>query len=143
VIKRYENRKLYDTEGKRYVRLADIAALIRGGEVIAVIDNVTGEDQTAQTLIKVIAEDDVPKRSIPPVEALHQLVREGAQSVSSGLSQLQQLIDRAVRKALEHRSPVRELQEEVARLQGRLKSLETSIQDLQMEVDDERNSGNG
>ena len=48
LVKRYANRKLYDVEAKAYVSMADLAALIRGGHTLEVVDNVTGEDITAQ-----------------------------------------------------------------------------------------------
>ena len=55
-IKRYENRKLYDLQAKRYVCLRDVAEIIRSGIDVVVIDNATGEDLTPQTLTKVIAD---------------------------------------------------------------------------------------
>ena len=50
VIKRYPNRKLYDTEAKRYITLDGIAELIRQGAEVRVIDHTTDEDLTAVTL---------------------------------------------------------------------------------------------
>jgi hypothetical protein len=46
VIKRYPNRKLYDTEAGRYITLEDVAALICRGHEVQVVDHVTGEDLT-------------------------------------------------------------------------------------------------
>lgn len=54
VIKRYRNRKMYDTVRKEYVNFADIEKMIRNNEPIKVIDNVSGEDITRQTLIQLI-----------------------------------------------------------------------------------------
>jgi polyhydroxyalkanoate synthesis repressor PhaR len=54
VIKRYPNRKLYDTEKKRYITLSGIAALIRRGVDIQVVDHESGEDLTTVTLSKTI-----------------------------------------------------------------------------------------
>ena len=56
-IKRYDNRKLYDTETSEYVSLSDIADLVRGGETVEVVDNVTGPDITDQTLTQIILEE--------------------------------------------------------------------------------------
>ena len=50
LIKRYPNRKLYDTEAKQYVTLEQIAELIRSGKDVQVIDHESGEDLTALTL---------------------------------------------------------------------------------------------
>jgi len=52
LIKRYGSRKLYDTEESRYVLLEDIAAWIRQGQEVRVIDNKSAEDVTAQTLTR-------------------------------------------------------------------------------------------
>lgn len=53
-IKRYRNRKLYNTEIKRYITLEDVGKLIRGGSEIVVTDSVSGEDVTAHILTQVI-----------------------------------------------------------------------------------------
>ena len=58
VIKRYSNRKLYDTNTSRYVALDDIAGMVRRGEEVAVTDNETGADLTAVTLAQIILEDE-------------------------------------------------------------------------------------
>ncbi len=62
VIKRYPNRKLYDTEGKQYISLERIAGLIRGGEDIHVVDHATHEDLTTVTLTQVIFEQEKRQR---------------------------------------------------------------------------------
>ena len=55
LIKRYESRKLYDTEESRYVSLDEIAAFVRLGQEVRVVDNATSEDVTGQTLAQIIA----------------------------------------------------------------------------------------
>lgn len=57
IIKRYSNRKLYDTRDSRYVTLAQIAELVRGGEEVQVIDNASKEDKTEATLALIISEE--------------------------------------------------------------------------------------
>jgi polyhydroxyalkanoate synthesis repressor PhaR len=136
LIKRYDNRKLYDTEEKRYVRLAEIAALVRTGHEVQVIDNASGEDLTAQTLTKIIVEGEGGERPLPPAELLHQVLRWGAQSAESGWSQLQRGITAAVERALERKGPLRELREEIARLTRRLEELEASVSEMQKERTD-------
>jgi polyhydroxyalkanoate synthesis repressor PhaR len=54
LIKRYPNRKLYDTEAKSYITLEGVAALIRNGEDVQVIDHESGEDLTTLTLTQII-----------------------------------------------------------------------------------------
>jgi len=56
-IKRYANRKLYDTTDSKYVTLGDIGALVRAGEAVSVLDNRNKEDITGQTLALVIASE--------------------------------------------------------------------------------------
>lgn len=57
VIKRYSNRKLYDTRDSRYVTLQQIGELVRLGEHVQVIDNRTKEDKTEATLAQILSED--------------------------------------------------------------------------------------
>ena len=58
-IKRYPNRKLYSTESKRYIKLEEIATLIRNEVEVSVIDAQTGDDITAYILAQVIMGDDL------------------------------------------------------------------------------------
>jgi len=58
VIKRYANRKLYDTRSSRYVTLPQIAELVRGGEDVQIIDNRTKENLTSITLAQIIYESE-------------------------------------------------------------------------------------
>ena len=57
VVKRYSNRKLYDTKDSKYVTLLEIAELIRAGEDIQVIDNSSKQDKTEVTLALIISEE--------------------------------------------------------------------------------------
>jgi len=74
VIKKYENRRLYDTAGSRYVNLDDIAALIREGKPVQVVDAKTGEDLTRVILTQIITEDARDKPTGLPLELLRQLI---------------------------------------------------------------------
>ncbi len=58
LIKRYANRKLYNTASSRYITLRGIADLLEGGEEVKVIDNETGEDMTAVTLSQILVESE-------------------------------------------------------------------------------------
>jgi polyhydroxyalkanoate synthesis repressor PhaR len=58
LIKRYRNRKLYDTEVKQYVSLDIIAGRIREGDDVQVVDNVTGDDVTVLILAQIIADQE-------------------------------------------------------------------------------------
>ena len=85
LIKRYESRKLYDTEESRYVSLEDIAAWVRGGQEVRVVDNATAEDVTAQTLTQIILDEGRRGTSFLPSELLHELVRVGERAVTTGV----------------------------------------------------------
>ena len=127
LIKRYGSRKLYDTEESRYVSLDELAAWIRGGQQIRVIDNKTSDDVTAQTLTQIISEEGRKGTSLLPNELLHDLIRAGEQAVSSGVEQLQNRVDRLVQASIDRIGPVRRAREEMGRLRERLEDLESSL----------------
>jgi polyhydroxyalkanoate synthesis repressor PhaR len=74
VIKKYPNRRLYDTSAGRYVNLEDLAATIRGGAEIQVVDAKTGEDLTRVVLTQIIVEDAKDQATGLPLELLRQLI---------------------------------------------------------------------
>jgi polyhydroxyalkanoate synthesis repressor PhaR len=74
VIKKYANRRLYDTSGSRYINLEDIAALVRNGKGLQVVDAKTGEDITRVTLTQIIVEDAKEQPTGLPLELLRQLI---------------------------------------------------------------------
>lgn len=136
LIKRYESRKLYDTEESRYVSLEDIATWVREGQSVKVVDNASSADVTAQTLTQVILDEGRRGTSFLPTELLHDLVRAGEQALSSGVEQVQHGVDRLVRASVDRLGPVRRVREEMNNLRTRLESLETTLADL--EVADDR-----
>ncbi len=77
LIKRYANRKLYDQSRSRYVTLEELEELIRQGRQIRVVDAVSGDDLTAQTLAQIILENQRERRSALPASFLHQLIKHG------------------------------------------------------------------
>ena len=77
VIKRYSNRKLYDTQASRYVTLEELEELIRAGKEISVVDVSTGEDLTSVTLAQIILENERSHRAALPSAFLHQLIKYG------------------------------------------------------------------
>lgn len=74
LIKKYGNRRLYDTLGSRYVNLDDLAAFVRDGKEVRVVDAKTGRDLTRVTLTQIITEDARDKPTGLPLELLRQLV---------------------------------------------------------------------
>jgi len=82
VIKRYPNRKLYDTEAKGYITLEQIGELIRNGQDIQVVDHATGEDLTALTLTQVILEQERKRSGFLPQTVLTGLIQAGGERLS-------------------------------------------------------------
>jgi polyhydroxyalkanoate synthesis repressor PhaR len=74
LIKKYGNRRLYDTAGSRYVNLDDLAAMVRAGKDVRVIDAKSGRDLTRVTLTQIITEDAKGKPTGLPLELLRQLI---------------------------------------------------------------------
>ncbi len=105
VIKRYTNRKLYDTVESRYVTLDEIAEMIKAGGEVKVIDNRTKDDLTAVTLAQIIFEEE-KKSSRTSMKTLLGLIRQGsemAQQVVGGAGgDLRERVD-AVRHVAEQR----------------------------------------
>jgi len=77
LIKRYANRKLYDQGRSRYVTLEELAEMIRKGGEIRVVDAVSGEDLTSQTLAQIILDAARGRGTGLPVAFLHQLIQHG------------------------------------------------------------------
>ncbi len=74
-IKRYSNRKLYDTENRRYITLEDIGDFIRQGQEVQVLDYDSGEDITSFVLMQVITEEEKRFGASMPLQMLTQLIR--------------------------------------------------------------------
>ena len=85
VIKRYSNRKLYDTKDSRYVTLLQIAELVRSGEEVQIIDNATKEDKTDVTLALIISEELKAKPRGIPLATLKALIRHRGEKLLSSL----------------------------------------------------------
>jgi len=74
VIKKYGNRRLYDSSSSKYVNLDDIAGFIREGKDVQIVDAKTGQDLTRVTLTQIITEDAKEKPTGLPLELLRQLI---------------------------------------------------------------------
>lgn len=86
IIKRYQNRKLYDTDASCYVTLDEIAEMIQQGEDVAVVDNRNQNDITAATLTQIIFEKQKKSESPVPISTLRHIIQQGDGSFSSYLS---------------------------------------------------------
>jgi polyhydroxyalkanoate synthesis repressor PhaR len=93
VIKRYSNRKLYDTQDSRYVTLDEIEEMIRAGREVQVLDATNGEDLTSVTLSQILLETERSRRGGLPASFLHQLIKHG--------EAWQEFVQRSMRASLE------------------------------------------
>src|SRR5829696_5268856 len=75
IIKRYGNRRLYNTETSSYVNYQDLLKLIRDGHDIQVIDSKTKADVTKSVLMQVILEEEKNEKNLLPIPFLFQLIR--------------------------------------------------------------------
>jgi polyhydroxyalkanoate synthesis repressor PhaR len=74
VIKKYENRRLYNTAESRYINLEEITALIREGGDVQVVDAKTGEDLTRPVLTQIVMEQAKDQRGGLPLDLLRQII---------------------------------------------------------------------
>src|SRR5882724_752693 len=88
VIKRYQNRKLYDTQQSCYVTLEDIAKMIRNNEDVLVVDNKTKKDITSSTLTQIIFEAEKKAKNYISIETLREIIQTGTGSISSYLEKV-------------------------------------------------------
>jgi polyhydroxyalkanoate synthesis repressor PhaR len=87
LIKKYSNRKLYDTSSRRYITLEKIGELVRGGENIQVVDRTTGEDLTGITLSQVVLDNERRKNGAVSEKVLQQLVRGPGEALRGAVRQ--------------------------------------------------------
>jgi polyhydroxyalkanoate synthesis repressor PhaR len=85
VIKRYSNRKLYDTKDSRYVTLLQIAEMVRAGEEVQIIDNNTKDDLTEITLAQIIYEEQKSHSRNVPLQTLKDLIHARTEKVLADL----------------------------------------------------------
>ena len=92
IIKRYANRKLYDTEHSRYVTLDQISEMIRNGDDVKIIDNKTKEDLTTVTLAQIIFEEEKKQRSFLPLGAMRNIIQSGGQWFAEAQRRVQSIL---------------------------------------------------
>ena len=94
LIKKYENRRLYDTTNSRYVNLDEVAQMLQRGESVQVVDAATGEDITRLILTQIIVEDAKGTNSTFPLDVLRQMViASGRVGQESTLKYMKAMLD--------------------------------------------------
>jgi len=80
-IKKYANRKLYDTTDKKYVSLDQLAELIKSGEEVQIVDNISGDDITSSIVSQLLAREKKGNEREVPSSVLIQLLRRGGDTL--------------------------------------------------------------
>jgi polyhydroxyalkanoate synthesis repressor PhaR len=92
IIKRYANRKLYDTQHSRYVTLEQISEMIRLGDDVKIIDNKTKEDLTSVTLAQIIFEEEKKQRSFLSLQTMRDIIQNGGESFAQFVTEAQRRV---------------------------------------------------
>ena len=108
LIKRYANRKLYNTETSRYITLKGIGELIEQGVEVRVVDNETGEDITSVALSQILVDNERAQRAVPRTllsdliqrggDVLYGALKRGVGDAQDGLGELQKNVRHAIRQ---------------------------------------------
>jgi polyhydroxyalkanoate synthesis repressor PhaR len=108
LVKRYSNRKLYDTTESRYVTLDEIARWVRAGEDVKITENENGEDLTAVTFAQIILEGERKKSGLLSLGLMRELIQHGeaalqnlAATVDRGMEVIRTAPERAGRRVQE------------------------------------------
>lgn len=92
IIKRYANRKLYDTQHSRYITLDQISEMIRDGDDVKIVDNKTKEDLTSVTLAQIIFEEEKRQRSFLPLGAMRHIIQSGGEWFAEAQRRVQSML---------------------------------------------------
>jgi polyhydroxyalkanoate synthesis repressor PhaR len=116
LIKRYANRKLYNTDTSRYITLKGIAELIEVGDEVRVIDNETGEDITSVALSQILVDSERNNQTVSRTllsdliqrggDALYGALRKGVDDASDGIDEVRRNVRRIVTPADEESGKV-------------------------------------
>jgi len=131
-IKRYPNRKLYDTERSRYITLVDIANYLRKGGEVRVVDSKSGQDITSVTLAQVLLGEEKKSRADVSLQRLRDMIQTGGEYIQKKLgtnvTNLRDEAERTVQRLMKG-EPAEELHEFVENTQK-------AYDDLQQKMDE-------
>jgi polyhydroxyalkanoate synthesis repressor PhaR len=134
VIKRYSNRKLYDTKDSKYVTLLQIAEMVRGGEEVQIIDNNSKEDLTEVTLAQIIYEEKKANSRAVPLQTLKDLIHTRTEKVLSDLREGP--IGRLIPGVKEKDKVPEEVPVPESSKPGVLERAQGTLEDWQMKIDE-------
>lgn len=165
LVKRYSNRKLYDTSESRYVTLDEIARWVKAGEEVKILENESGEDLTAVTFAQIILEEERKKTGLLSLRLMRDLIQHGEAAlqgiagavergvevirsaapqrsgplgqVAERLGTIQKQIDDVVRQSIERVTTHPTFQQEMRRIERTARALEARIARLRPGSDDD------
>jgi polyhydroxyalkanoate synthesis repressor PhaR len=124
LVKRYGNRKLYDTSESRYVTLEEIGRWVKAGEEVKILENDTGEDLTAVTFAQIILEEERRKSGLLSLRVLRDIIQHGeaawqglTATVDRGMEAIRTAPERAGRRVQEL-TQVSQISERLSQLQS-------------------------
>jgi len=136
IIKRYANRKLYDTERSCYVTLEDIALMVRNGEDCRIVDKKTDEDLTSVTFAQIIFEEEKRSRRILPLSTLRSIIQTSGEFLQKISQPVQQLKEESQKSVDRLRRGSEVIDEGRQALLKTTQSLQRAIEEMQSRVDE-------
>ena len=127
IIKRYSNRKLYDTEQSKYVKLQDIAILVKDGVDVRILDKESNEDLTGVTLAQILLDAEKRNERTLPLSAITEILRSSGTKIQKSLGQQVTIIREEAERT------VAGLREETEKQLRGIKE-KTNFDDLRMQV---------
>jgi polyhydroxyalkanoate synthesis repressor PhaR len=137
LIKRYTNRKLYDTERSCYVTLEEIAEMVRDGEEVKIIDNKSGDDLTTVTLAQIVFEEEKRDRRMLPLQTLRLIIQAPGDFIQR-LSRPMQDFGEQTRQQVDRLKKQAEAQQEslVAPLREFIENVQRNVDEMQARLDE-------
>lgn len=129
IIKRYPNRKLYDTDRSTYVTLDEIEQMVKDGDDVKIIDNKSGDDITTVTLAHIIFEQEKSQERGLPLSALRGIIQSGEDFINRLQQPMNQFRDEFKRRA-------EAIEESGRAVREFIESTQRSIDEMQRRVDD-------
>lgn len=140
VIKRYQNRKLYDTQDSCYVTLEDIRDMIKDGVDIQVIDNASKEDLTSVTFAQIIFEEEKKQKGLLPLNIFKQIIESGGgvlkeivqRSWESGKKEIEHVrnfVDKQIKPTVESVQSIPTVAQEIRHLRAKIELLEKKLKE--------------
>lgn len=142
VIKRYQNRKLYDTQDSCYVTLEDIRDMIKQGEDVQIIDNSSKEDITSVTLAQIILEEERKNQSVLPINVFKQIIATGGGAIKeimqrsweSGVREVEivkDFVDKQIKPKVEIIQSLPAVSQEIRQLRSKIEHLEQKLKNYE------------